>query len=131
MILYQLRYYPWGTLVPTFKTLGIIDSGYLTYYAQGKWIFILGLLSSFIFILIASFKVKSSNKSWAVFLTRYLLVYLLFSMVVTNSMRSPTVIFALLFSLWFLSIHREQYAHRQMLSHFFNRYSNYPEAKIE
>ena len=108
IILYRLRAYPWGTLVPSFKILGIIDSGYLTYYAQGKWIFIAGLFSSFILILLASFRVKNSYKNWSVFFLRYLLVYLLFSMVVNNPMRSPTVIFALSYGLWFLSIEKKQ-----------------------
>ncbi|MDJ0688881.1 MAG: hypothetical protein QNJ41_10250 [Xenococcaceae cyanobacterium MO_188.B32] len=131
IILYRLRAYPWGTLVPSFKVLGIIDSGYLTYYAQGKWIFIAGLFSSFILILTASFRVKKSHKNWSVFFLRYLLVYLLFSMVVTNPMRSPTVIFALLYGLWFLSLAQNRYLRNNISSHLFYKYNNLSETGVK
>ena len=132
LILYKLRVYPWGTLVPSFKVLGIIDSGYLTYYAQGKWIFIAGLLSSFSLILSASFRAKNTRRNWSVFFLRYLLVYLFFSMVVNNPMRSPTVVFALSYGLWFLSIDKQEYLRNNtMVSRLFYGNNNFSKAELK
>ncbi|VEP13238.1 membrane hypothetical protein [Hyella patelloides LEGE 07179] len=129
MVLSELRKYPWGTFIPSFKVLGIIDSGYLTYYAQGKWIFIAGLVSSFVWILIASFRVKNSQKNWAVFFLRYLLVYISPAMVVNNPMRSPFVIFALLYGLWFLSIDKQQFFKKSVPTYFLSARSSLSEVR--
>ncbi len=130
IILDKVKEYRWGTLVPSVKILGIIDSGYLTYYAQGKWIFITGLLSSFVSVLIASFRIKKTRQKWSVFLLRYLLVYLSLSMVVSNPMRSPVVIFALLYGLWFLSIdEKKQYLKNYASSRFLYKNNSFSRAE--
>ena len=131
MVIYKLRKYPWGTLVPSFKIMGIIDSGYLTYFAQGKWIFIGGLLSSFAWILMASFSVRYSSKNWAAFFVRYLLVYIILSMIVNNPMRSPFMIFALLYGLWFLSIEDKQSWKNSMSTRFLSTKDGFSEAEIK
>ncbi len=111
-VLARLGRYPWGTFIPSFKLFGVIDSGYLTYFAQGKWIFIGGFISSFLGILLTSFRTKNASKKWSVIFLRYLLIYISTAMVVNNPMRSPFVIFALLYGLWFLSIEKNPIAKR-------------------
>ncbi len=130
LVLYKLQKYPWGTFIPSFKILGIIDSGYLTYYAQGKWIFITGFIGSLAWIFCACFRVEKSQTNWAVFFLRYLLIYISLAMVVTNPMRSPLVIFALLYGLWFLSIdEKKQYFKNSASSRFLYKNNSLSRAK--
>ncbi|MBE9170092.1 hypothetical protein IQ238_22070 [Pleurocapsales cyanobacterium LEGE 06147] len=106
-VLLSLRKYPLGTLIPSFKVFGIIDSGYLTYYAQGKWLFIISLIFCFINIFLYSFRAKENKQGWSANFLRCLLIYLVLDMVVDNPMRSPTVIFALIYGLWFVSVEKQ------------------------
>ena len=106
-VINAMHKYPMGTLIPPYKIFGFIDSGYLSYYAQGNYFFIASLIwfyiASFLYIL----KAKQTKRSWSVNFVFCLLIYIIPAMVVSNSMRSPTVIFALIYGLWFVSVEKK------------------------
>lgn len=102
-----MKNYPFGTLVPSYEIFGFIDSGYLTYYAQGSWLFIVGLLWFYISTFISLFTSKIKSRGWSVDFLYYLLLYIVPAMVVNNPMRSPTIVFALIYGLWFFSIEKK------------------------
>lgn len=99
-VINTLKDYPLGTLVQPFHIVGLIDSGYLSYYAQGKILFILALFILLIGCLIISIvQFKNKVNQWnSVFLIN-LIIYILISMYFYNTLRSPLIIFSFLFSL--------------------------------
>lgn len=106
-VISEMPDYPFGTLIPSYKVFGFIDSGYLTYYAQGSWLFIVGLLWFYISTFISLLKAKVKSQGWTVDFLYYLLLYIIPAMVVNNPMRSPTIVFALIYGLWFFSIEKK------------------------
>lgn len=105
-----LESFEFGTLVNAVSKVGLVDSGYLTYYAQGKWPFILALIIFLIGTLIKSLNIFVDRANWANFLVLAIVIYLSFTMVVLNPLRSPFVIFFLLFGLWMAESHKSQHA---------------------
>lgn len=106
-VISEMPNHPFGTLIPSYKVFGFIDSGYLTYYAQGSWLFIVGLLWFYISTFISLFRAKIKPQGWSVDFLYYLLLYIVPAMVVNNPMRSPTIVFALIYGLWFFSIEKK------------------------
>lgn len=94
----QLREYPFGTLVSASSELGLIDSGYLTLYAQGKWPFI----AAFALVIAHTTWVgirrhTRSGPSISLFLTG---VFLTLGMVMANPIRNSFVVFMLTYLSW-------------------------------
>lgn len=99
-IISNLGAYPLGTLTPPGEKFGVIDSGYLTYYAQGRWPFLL----SFFFLLVplvwngtGIFKRDRNRYKLALF---FLSIYLTGAMVALIPTRTPLIIFMLTYWLW-------------------------------
>lgn len=83
-----------GTLENSQKVIGLIDSGYLTYYAQGKFIGIACVALLLIQIFIIAFKYFRFKTKWGLFLIG-ILTLILIAAVVNNPFRSPIIIFFL------------------------------------
>lgn len=91
---------PFGTLVQPFNVIGLIDSGYLSYYAQGKWLFLsamlLFLIGNLVYTLITY---KTSKNKWKnIFLLNFS-VYLLIEAVTHNPMRNALILFFIFYGL--------------------------------
>ena len=94
---------PFGTLSSSPIVLGVIDSGYLTYYTQGKWIFIFSLLYLLFYMFIRIFKrVKVEELKWIKLFISFLAFYILLAMVITNPMRSQIIIVFIIISFMLL-----------------------------
>jgi len=97
----QSAQFPFGTLSPPSLSLGIIDSGYLTYYLQGSWLFVFALVlflgGALLFLLPVIIKRKGDFYN-NIFLLN-IIIYVLVSMVISNSMRSAGIIFYMLLGL--------------------------------
>jgi hypothetical protein len=100
-----LEPFEFGTLVNAVTKVGLVDSGYLTYYAQGKWLFVLVLIIFLLGTLVKSLNIFWDRSNWGNFLVLSVVIYLGFTMVVLNPIRSPFVIFFLLFGLWLAESH--------------------------
>lgn len=96
----KMQAYPIGTLSSPSEKVGLIDSGYLTYYAQGRWLFIGILIAFLISILLRGVKSFSSRRSWATVMILSLSLYIIASMAVLNPLKSPIIIYFLLFGVW-------------------------------
>lgn len=105
----RLQEFEYGTLINSVNKVGLVDSGYLTYYAQGKWPFILILAIFLLGTLVKSLNILIDRANWGNFLILAIVIYLLFTMVVLNPMRSPFVIFFLLFGLWMSETHQSSH----------------------
>lgn len=105
-VLSQLADYPFGTLAPPTKIMGLIDSGYLTFYAQGKWVFLMSLLFCFCQIFFMSIKSLNKQKGWSSNFLLCLLIFLIIAMITSNPMHSPIIIFSLIYGLWFLAVEK-------------------------
>lgn len=106
LVIKKMAKYPFGTLVPSYEIFGFIDSGYLTYYAQGTLIFLSGLFWFYISSFFNLLRTKKALQKWSANFLFYLLLYIIPAMVVNNPMRSPTIIFGLIYGMWFLSIEK-------------------------
>jgi len=94
---------PFGTLSSSPIVLGVIDSGYLTYYTQGKWIFIFSLLYLLFYMFIRIFKrVKVEELKWIKLFISFLAFYILLAMVIGNPMRSQIIIVFIIISFMLL-----------------------------
>lgn len=101
------RDYPFGTIVQAQRILPLIDSGYLNYYLQGKWPFIaaLAVLLSGLWLLgLRAFFGRSSERPGIALL--FLAIFLTGALVISNPLRSPLMIFFIVFSLWRLETAR-------------------------
>ena len=96
----KLEPYEYGTLVNAVSKVGLVDSGYLTYYAQGKWPFVVVLALLLVGSFVKSINLFFNKDNWGLFLVMGTVVYLGLTMVVLNPIRSPFAIFFLLFGLW-------------------------------
>lgn len=100
LALQELRAYPFGTFSSPTEKIGLIDSGYLTYYAQGKWVFIFILFLFLVSILIRGMKSFSNKRNWATIMLLSISLYIVGSMIVLIPLRSALIIFFLLFAVW-------------------------------
>jgi hypothetical protein len=93
--------YPIGTLVQATRALPVIDSGYLNYYLQGRWIFVTALavlLAGLWWIGLRAFFGPASRRLGLLVL--FLAIYLSAAMIVSNPMRLPLMITFIVFTLW-------------------------------
>lgn len=91
---------PFGTLVQPFNIVGLIDSGYLSYYAQGKWLFIFAMALFLIgTVTYALFTYnRSRNKTVNMFVFN-IVVYMIIEAITHNPMRNPLLLFFLFIGL--------------------------------
>lgn len=105
-------YYPYGTLLPAPQVIGLIDSGYLTYYAQGLWLAIASLVFLFGSLIWRTQVQLRGWNNWSRHFVFFLLLYVVPAMIITNPMRSPLIIFMLYYGMW--AIHYEvRWKHHQ------------------
>jgi hypothetical protein len=102
------RDYPFGTLISAPRIAALIDSGYLNYYIQGKWVF----LASVAFMLVSQWAIglrclRQPNLRPAGMMILFLSVYLTLGLIITNPARSPFVIAFLVFAFWKLKTERD------------------------
>jgi hypothetical protein len=93
--------YPIGTLVQATRALPVIDSGYLNYYLQGRWIFVAALavlLAGHWWIGLRAFLGPPSRRFGLLVL--FLVIYLSAAMIVSNPLRSPLMIAFIVFAFW-------------------------------
>jgi hypothetical protein len=95
------REYPLGTLISAPRVALLIDSGYLTYYIQGRWLY----LSSIALLLgghlvIGLRCLRKPHLRPAGLMILFLAIFLTLAMVVSNPARSPVVIAFLVFAFW-------------------------------
>ena len=79
----------------------MIDSGYLNYYLQGRWLFVAALavlLAGQWWIGLRAFFGPASRRLGLLVL--FLVIYLSAAMVVSNPLRSPLMIAFIVFALW-------------------------------
>ncbi|WP_121639074.1 O-antigen ligase family protein [Virgibacillus sp. Bac330] len=95
--------FPIGTLISPIRIFGSIDSGYLTYYAQGKWLFILALVFLFLSIMVILCKyLFNPNNYWSVIFLLFVSIYVFTALIISNPLRSPTIIFFLTYSIVYI-----------------------------
>lgn len=93
--------YPFGSLISATTVVGLIDSGYLTYYIQGKWVFV----ASVVLMLAGQLAIGFWCLRRPQFLPGGLMllfvsIYLTLAMVITNPLRMPVVIAFVVFAFW-------------------------------
>ncbi|MFB4213366.1 hypothetical protein ACE1TH_15855 [Shouchella sp. JSM 1781072] len=99
-VLEGLRSYPVGTLINPYNVFGVIDSGYLSYYAQGTFLFTI----AFIILVIGCLflggvsVMKKTNVHHGLFLIN-IMIYVLIAMYFYNLMRLPIVIFFIMYAI--------------------------------
>ena len=96
----ELQQYPFGTLVSASAELGLIDSGYLTYYAQGKWPFLAAFALLLVALIGGGIRSWLSGRNGAQLAAFFLGIYLTVAMIVSNPMRSALLVFMLTYLLW-------------------------------
>jgi len=99
--------YPMGTLISAPRIAALIDSGYLNYYLQGKWVFI----ASITFMLVCQWLIglrflRDPLARGGALMILFLASYLTVGMIVTNPLRSPVLIFFATFAFWKLKTER-------------------------
>lgn len=102
------RNYPFGTLISAPRIAVLIDSGYLTYYIQGKWVFI----ASATFMLLGQWtiglrRLRRPYLQPGGLMILFLAVYVTLAMIITNPLRSPLVISFIAFAFWKLKVERQ------------------------
>jgi hypothetical protein len=104
-VLEGLRSYPHGTLINPYEIFGVIDSGYLSYFAQGTYLFAL----TYLIFIIGCFSIaligilRNKNVVMGVFMVN-IVIYITIAMYFYNLMRLPLIIFFILYSLAGLAI---------------------------
>lgn len=98
------RDYKVGTLIQAPRALPLIDSGYLNYYLQGKWVFIaaLALLLSGLGVLGATGFFGGARRRIGI-MSLFLVVYLSGAMIISNPLRDPLIVFFVVFVIWRIS----------------------------
>ena len=102
------RDFTFGTLIQAPRVLPLIDSGYLNYFLQGKWLFAAALamlLAGLWFQGLRAFFGPETQRLGI--LTLFLAIYLTIALVISNPLRSPLVILFIVYSLWRSGAERE------------------------
>jgi hypothetical protein len=102
------RDYRFGTLIQAPRALPVIDSGYLNYYLQGKWPFVVvlaAMLAGLWFLGLRAYFGPESRRLGV--MTLFLAIFLTAALVVSNPLRSPLMIFFIVYALWRLQIERQ------------------------
>ena len=101
------RDYHFGTLIQAPRALPLIDSGYLTYYLQGKWLFVAAVLVLLAGLWLLGLRAFFGPRSQRLgLMTLFLAIFLTGALIISNPPRSPLVISFVVFSLWRLTVER-------------------------
>jgi hypothetical protein len=99
--LHAARDYVFGTLIQSPRALPLIDSGYLTYYLQAKWLFVAAIAMLLGGLWLLGFRALfGDNKQRIGLMALFLAIYLTGSLIVTNPLRSPAIVFMLVYTFW-------------------------------
>jgi hypothetical protein len=101
------RDYPVGTLISAPRIAALIDSGYLNFYIQGKWMFIAAVAVLFVGMLVTGLWCLTRPRPPAGgLMLLFMAIFLLPAMVTSNPIRTPLVIAFLVFAFWKLRTER-------------------------
>jgi hypothetical protein len=100
LVLHSLDDYPLGTLLSPAALFGVVDSGYLTYFAQGKWIFLMAPVLLIGTALLLGIRGILWHQNWPRLCLLFLGIYLSGAMITMIPLRSPIIAFLLVFSFW-------------------------------
>ncbi len=98
------RDYRFGTLIQAPRALPLIDSGYLNYYLQGRWVFLAAvavLVGGLWFVGLRSWLGPVSRRGCV--LALFLAIYLTGALAISNPLRNPLMILFLVYALWRVS----------------------------
>ena len=90
-VIESARQWPVGTLTHPVDKFGLIDSGYLTFYAQGKWLFLAALVCLFWGLIRSGATHYMRRQRDASLVSIGVLIFLAISLIVMNPLRSPIV----------------------------------------
>ncbi|WJW81226.1 hypothetical protein QU516_11320 [Moellerella wisconsensis] len=87
--LYKTNNYTLGTLTNPVEIVGVIDSGYLTAYIQGRWLLVTGLIFSILTLSFISLYDLYKNKGLFFFLIP---LYIILGMMISNPISNPLIV---------------------------------------
>ncbi|ENG7682357.1 hypothetical protein [Providencia stuartii] len=87
--LFKTEDYHLGTLTNPVEIVGVIDSGYLTVYIQGRWLLLAGLFISILTLSIISLYDYIKNGNLFFFLIP---LYIILGMIISNPITNPLII---------------------------------------
>ena len=96
--------YPFGTLRPAAELVGLVDSGFLSYYIQARWFGVLILLFTFSVLFYKTILIKPRYRTWAHRFVLYLLFFIVPGMIVFNPTHVPLFIFMLYYGIWVMNM---------------------------
>jgi len=99
-VIFKLQDYPYGTLVPPVEVIGLVDSGYLTYYSQGKWVLVFAFSIVILYISAVGFKTFIYKQNGSRLSLLFVAVFLSGAMIISIPIRTPYLVFMLLYFLW-------------------------------
>jgi hypothetical protein len=101
------RDYPFGTLISAPRIAALIDSGYLNFYVQGKWVFVAAVTFMFAGMLAAGLHcLRRARPPAGGLMLLFLALFLALAMVTSNPIRTPIVIAFVIFAFWKLKTER-------------------------
>jgi hypothetical protein len=99
--------YVFGTLIQAPRVVPQVDSGYLNYYLQGKWLFIAAVVVLLAGLWFQGVRALMGGRAERLgLMTLFLAIYLTGAMIVSNPLRSPLVIAFVIYALWRLGAER-------------------------
>lgn len=87
--LFIAKDYPLGTLTNPVEIIGVIDSGYLTVYIQGRWILLIALFISILILSATSLYDAIKNGNLFFFLIP---LYIILGMIISNPITNPLIV---------------------------------------
>ncbi len=87
------NFYPHGTLLNPHDVIGALDSGYLAYFVQGRWLALLPVLWLYASLTYLTVIRSWGRRTWAHLYVFYLLSYIVLTMVVSVPLHSPMLLF--------------------------------------
>jgi hypothetical protein len=99
------RDYPFGTLISAPRITVLIDSGYLNYYIQGRWLFVASVVLMLVGqLVIGLHALRRSRPGAGGLMILFLSIFLTVAMITSNPARTPLVIAFLVFIFWKLNV---------------------------
>jgi hypothetical protein len=93
--------YPLGTWISAPRIAVLIDSGYLSYYMQGRWVFVAGIAVMLLGQLAIGIRcLREPHLRSGGLMILFLSIFLTLAMVISNPLRTPIVIAFLVFAFW-------------------------------
>jgi hypothetical protein len=96
-----------GTLIQSPRALPVIDSGYLTYYLQGKWPFVVALAVLVVGHWYVGLRAFFGPRHYRFgVMALFLAIFLTIALIISNPLRSPLVIVFIVFAFWRIDAER-------------------------